>query len=149
MLIDQRVTIDAPIAEVWDFLMDVPAVGRCMPGVESVTSLDEERYAGTVSVRLGPIGVRLEGTLRVAERDRSVWLARLDVSAADRALDGRVRAAVEMRLEPISDASTSLWVHTDAAVLGKLGQFGQAVMKRQADKMISEFARNMAKAIAR
>ena len=32
--------------------------------------------------------------------------------------------------------------------MGKLGEFGQAVMRKKADQMVEEFARNMAKAIA-
>ncbi len=148
MIIDQRITIAAPLERVWDFMMDVPAVGRCVPGVESVTPLDATSYTGVLQVRIGPISARLEGKLALAERDREHWQARMDVQANDRRIGGTVTAKMTMRLEPLPDGRTDLAVHTDAAVLGKLGQFGQAVIKRQADQIMAEFARNVSKALA-
>lgn len=148
MIIDQRITIAAPPERVWDFMMDVPAVGRCVPGVESVTPLDATSYTGVLQVRIGPISARLEGKLALAERDREHWQARMDVQANDRRIGGTVTAKMTMRLEPLPDGRTDLAVHTDAAVLGKLGQFGQAVIKRQADQIMAEFARNVSKALA-
>jgi hypothetical protein len=32
--------------------------------------------------------------------------------------------------------------------LGKLGQFGQAIIKRQADQLLAEFGRNVSRALA-
>jgi carbon monoxide dehydrogenase subunit G len=148
MLIDQRVAIDAGIDNVWEFVMDVEAVGRCMPGVESVTAIDDSHYKGVVNVRLGPIAVRLEGIMQLVEQDAVTRVARMDLNASDRRLGGQVTAKVEMRLEPITAETTALVVHADAVVLGKLGQFGQAVIKHQAQRMFSEFAKNMAAAIA-
>ena len=42
---------------------------------------------------------------------------------------------------------TELQIHTESSIMGKLGEFGQAVMRKKADQMVEEFARNMAKAI--
>jgi hypothetical protein len=39
-------------------------------------------------------------------------------------------------------------VHTDAAVLGKLGEFGQAVMRKKADQVMKQFGDNMAAKLA-
>jgi hypothetical protein len=49
-----------------------------------------------------------------------------------------------MQLAPREDGQTDLAIHTEASILGKLGQFGQAVMKKKADQIVAEFARNMA-----
>lgn len=148
MIIEQRITLEAPPERVWDFMMDVPAVGRCVPGVESVTPLDGDRYGGVLNVKIGPISARLEGTLTLAERDRDAWRARMDAQANDRRVGSAVNAKMTMRLEPLPDGRTDLAVRTDAAVLGKLGQFGQAVIKRQADRMMAEFATNVSRALA-
>ena len=42
---------------------------------------------------------------------------------------------------------TELTIHTESSILGKLGEFGQAVMRKKADQIVEEFAKNMAKAI--
>lgn len=148
MIIEQRISLDAPPDRVWDFLMDVPAVGKCVPGVEAVTPLDNDRYNGVLRIRIGPISARLEGTMTLAERDADGMRARMDARGTDRRIGGAVSAKMTMRLEKRADGGTDLAVHTDAAVLGKLGQFGQAVIKRQADQLLAEFARNVSRVLA-
>src|SRR4051794_11531348 len=101
MIVDQRVTVAAPPEKVWDFVMDVPpapprtkrsgisggagpAVSRCVPGTEDVSRLDDDTYAGTLRVKVGPISLRLAGKIIVVERNRDAWQARMDVQAADK-----------------------------------------------------------------
>jgi carbon monoxide dehydrogenase subunit G len=52
-----------------------------------------------------------------------------------------------MQLEP-QDGSTKIVMHTDASVLGKLGEFGQAVMRRKADQILQEFGRNLSRELS-
>ncbi len=149
MIIDQRVTIPAPVDRVWDFMMDVPAVSRCVPGVESVSEIDPTTYAGALKVKVGPIGVRLEGRVVMAERDAEARRARMDLQAADKRVSGAVNAKMTMQLEPSSDGKTELAIHTDAAVMGKLGEFGQAVMRKKADQIMAEFAQNLSREVTK
>ncbi len=143
MIIDQRVTVAAPIEKVWDVVIDVPTVSGCVPGVESVERVDEDTFGGTMKVKVGPISLTLQGRITVVERDRDRWQARMDVKAADKRIAGSVGAKMTMRLEPRDDQQTDLAIHTDAAIMGKLGEFGQAVMRKKADQIIAEFARNL------
>lgn len=148
MVIDQQVTVQAPIERVWEFVMDIPAVSRCVPGVEEFEAVDVDTFQGAVKVKVGPIAVRLQGRIVVSERNRETYTARLDVSAAEKRIASTVNAKTTLTLVPQGEQATELRIHTDAAVLGKLGEFGQAVMKRKADQLVEEFARNMARAIA-
>lgn len=143
MIIDQRVTIPASVDRVWSFMMDVPAVSRCVPGVESVSQVDPSTYRGALKIKVGPIGVRLEGNVVMAEQDETAKRARMDVQAADKRVNGAVNAKMTMQLEPKGASETDLAIHTDAAIMGKLGEFGQAVMRKKADQIMAEFARNL------
>ena len=143
MIIEQRVTVAAPIEKVWDVVIDVPAVSRCVPGVESVERVDDDTFGGAMKMKVGPISLTLRGRIIVVERDRENWQAQMDVKAADRRIPGSVGAKMTMRLESHGDGQTDLSIHTDAAIMGKLGEFGQAVMRKKADQIIAEFARNL------
>ena len=147
MILDQKVVVPAPVDRVWEFVMDVPAVAGCVPGVESVDKVSEDEYLGALKVRVGPIGVRLEGKVNVVERNAEEHRAQMKVEAADRRIRGAVNAKSTMQLRALDEGSTELSVHTDAAVLGKLGEFGQAIMRRKADQIMKEFAENMSKQI--
>lgn len=147
MILDQKVIVPAPPERVWDFVMDVPRVAECVPGVESVDQLSDDEYLGALKVRVGPIGVRLEGKVTVVERNAEERRAEMKVEAADKRIKGAVNAKSTMQLVPLDDGTTELAVHTDAAILGKLGEFGQAIMRRKADQIMKEFAENMSKRI--
>jgi carbon monoxide dehydrogenase subunit G len=147
MIVDQKTIISAPVEKVWTFLNDIPAVSTCMPGVEEFEPLDENTFQGAIKVRVGPIGVRLQGKIVVAERDEANHRSRLDIQATERRINSTVSARATMTLTPVSEAQTELHVLTEASILGKLGEFGQAVMRRKADQMLDEFVRNMSKAI--
>lgn len=149
MIIDQTVTIAAPVAQVWEFVTDIPAVSRCVPGVEAFDAVDDETFAGTLKVKVGPVTVRLEGRIVVAERDPDGLSSRLEIQAKERRIASSVSATTTLTLVPTSAEATELHIHTEASILGKLGEFGQSVMRRKADQIVTEFAKNAALEISR
>jgi carbon monoxide dehydrogenase subunit G len=149
MIIDQRTTIDAPIEHVWAFVTDIPAVSRCVPGVEAFERVDDETFEGALKVKVGPVTVRLQGRITVAATDAEARTSRLEVQATERRINSSVSAMTTLTLVEISATSTDLLIHTEASILGKLGEFGQSVMRRKADQLVAEFARNAAAEVSR
>ena len=147
MTFTQECTIPVARERLWDFLMDVPTVGRCVPGVECIEAVDENAYRGGLKVQIGPIRLSLEGTITVEEADREAWRARLRAEANDRRLGGGIRARVSLTLAP-AEAGTRVRIDTDLAVLGRIGEFGQPVIRKKADTLLEEFARNLRSALA-
>ena len=120
-----------------------------MPGVDGVAQIDDTTYSGVMSVRVGPIQVRLDGRVILAERDEAARLARMDLQAADKRVNGAVSAKMRMQLAPSSGGDTTdVDIQTDANVMGKLGEFGQSVIRKKADQIVQEFARNLSAAVA-
>jgi carbon monoxide dehydrogenase subunit G len=143
----QECVIPAERERLWDFLMDVPAVGRCVPGVESIEAVDGVgAYKGSLKVQVGPIRLALEGAITVEEADRNAWRARMRAEANDRRLGGGIRARLSLTLVPV-EIGTRVQIDTDLAVLGKIGEFGQPIIRRKADALLEEFARNLRAAL--
>ena len=134
-----------PVARepLWQFLMDVPKVAQSLPGVESVSQIDDTTYQGTLKVRVGPISLNLQGKIIVEERDRDRWRASLRAEASDRMAAGAVKGKTIMELKEISPKETELLVETDVNILGKIGEFGQPIIRKKADRMLQEFVENM------
>ena len=44
-------------------------------------------------------------------------------------------------------SGTQLKLDTDATVMGRIGEFGQPIIKKKAEQMMNEFAKNLEKAI--
>jgi carbon monoxide dehydrogenase subunit G len=147
MTFEQTVSLPAPPEKVWQFVMDVPSVAKCMPGVESVEDLGGDRYRATVKVRVGPIGLSLQSEIKVVERDAVTHTAALQVEGADKRVGGAVKATMTMKLAPAAEG-TSMQVKTDAQVMGRIGDFGQPVIRKKADQMLQEVGNNMRAALA-
>jgi carbon monoxide dehydrogenase subunit G len=144
MEFEQRCTIPVAREALWRFLLDVPQMATCVPGVDSVTASGDEQYAGRMRVKVGPIQLTLQGVMTIQERDRRQWRAVTRAEANDRRVGGGVHIAAHMTLVESSPAATELVIRTQARLLGKLGEFGQPLIRKQADAIIAEFARNVA-----
>ena len=147
MTFTQECVIPVERERLWDFLMDVPKVGRCVPGVETVEAVDGGAYKGGLKVQVGPIRLSLEGTITVEEADRNIWRAHMRAEANDRRLGGGIRARLILTLSP-AEAGTRVHIATDLTVLGKIGEFGQPVIRKKADTLLEEFARNLRSTLA-
>ena len=137
MKLEHRVTVDAPRAKVWAVLMDLPVSARCVPGTHDVAA-DGDRVRGTLDVRVGPVRLALGGTVAIESRDEVAGTARLRADAEDRRLGGSVRALVDLAVS--GDAPTELRITTDVAILGRIGELGQPLIARQAEKVLAGFA---------
>jgi carbon monoxide dehydrogenase subunit G len=137
MKLDHRITVDAPRKDVWALLMDLPRAARCVPGTRDLVP-EGEGVHGTLDVRLGPVKLALAGTVAVESRDETAGTARLRADAADQRVGGAVRALVDLAMT--GDGPVELRVRTDVAILGRIGELGQPLIARQADKVIAAFA---------
>jgi len=144
----QKAIIPVGREPLWEFLMDVPKVAKSLPGVESVKQLDETTYEGTLKVRVGPIGLNLTGKIFLEERDKQNWKAALRAEAADRMAAGAVRGKTSMQLRELSAKETEMEMETDVSILGKIGEFGQPIIRKKADQMLSQFVDNIKKQLA-
>lgn len=143
MKFSQRAVIPVAREPLWQFLMDVPKVAESLPGVESVSRIDDTTYQGTLKVRVGPISLNLQGRIIVEERDRERWRASLRAEANDRMAAGAVKGKTNMELKEVSANETELLVETDVNILGKIGEFGQPIIRKKADQMLQQFVENM------
>src|SRR5690606_32465680 len=135
------------IDRLWDFMIDPKAVSTCLPGLEGFREIEEDKFEGTVRISLGPISVRLNGTLVVLERDRTTWTSRMRATATDISIGGDVKATLTASLTSTGNAETAIRIDTEAKVLGRLGEFGQPIMKKTADRYLTLFVDNVTKSI--
>lgn len=145
MKLEHRVTVDAPRAAVWAVLMDLPVAAGCVPGTRDVVAAGDG-VRGALDVRVGPVKLALDGTVSVESRDETAGTARLRADAADRRIGGAVRALVDLAVT--GDAPTELRISSDVAILGRIGELGQPLIARQADKVLAGFADCLRRTVA-
>jgi carbon monoxide dehydrogenase subunit G len=130
-------TVPAQADVVWDVLLDLERVGGCFPGA-TVTEASDDGFAGTVTVKLGPIALVYAGSGTFLERDPAAHRAVIEAKGKDKRGNGTAGAMVTLQLSEDGDA-TRVSVDTDLAITGKPAQFGRGVMQDVSDKLLGQF----------
>ncbi len=144
MNFEQRCEIPVAPERLWRFLMDVPEMATCVPGVENVTADGADTYRGVLKVKLGPINLALNGTMTIQERDEANYRAIGRAEGNDRRIGGGTRVNATMSLIEKAPNLTEMVVQAEVRFLGKLGEFGEPLIRKQADATVAAFARNVA-----
>jgi uncharacterized protein len=140
---EQRCTIPAAREELWDFLLDLPQMARCVPGAEEVVAAGDGEYTGRLRVKIGPIQLALQGAMKILERDREHWTAVARAEAKDRRVGGGANITGNMTLLESGTSATELVIQGQVRFLGKLGEFGEPIIRKQADAVAATFVRNV------
>lgn len=140
MTFTQTCTIAASRQAVWDFLMQAENAAQCLPGVEAFNQIDADTYSGTLRVKVGPISLAFQGNVYVETRDQAQWHGAIRAEARDHKRGGGVRARLHMDLHDKGATETELEVTLEAHLLGKIGEFGQPVIRKKANAILQTFA---------
>jgi len=127
---------------VWKILEDIPRVALLMPGVDSVEPFGDDTYKGNLRIRIGPMSFNLAGVIGITI-DRSLGKWTLKAQAQDPKIGGGVLSTIETTVSQGDSNSTQLTVQADIQFSGRMGQLGQAIVRKRADSMVQEFTENL------
>jgi uncharacterized protein len=148
MKFEQTCTITASRPEVWDFLMNMENVASCLQGVRKFEAIDADNYEGILRIKVGPVSISFQGTVAVETRDRDQWLGVVRAEAKDRRVGGGVTALLNMSLAEKSPAETEMNIVLDTHLLGKIGEFGQPLIRKKTDDLLQNFAAEVSKQLS-
>jgi uncharacterized protein len=148
MKFEQTCTITASRPEVWDFLMNMENVAACLQGVRKFEAIDADNYEGILRIKVGPVSISFQGTVAVETRDRDLWLGVVRAEAKDRRVGGGVTALLNMSLAEKSPAETEMNIVLDTHLLGKIGEFGQPLIRKKTDDLLQNFAAEVSKQLS-
>ena len=128
--------------KVWSFFEDIPQVAACLPGADLTNEVGDDRYEGTVAIRLGPVKLEFDGAAEVKERDEANRTISVDASGADKR--GRGQAALQLKVALASSPKgTKIGVSLDLQLAGAAAQYGRGLVADVTSVLLSEFATNM------
>lgn len=134
--------MQAPIEEVWEFLIDPRRVVVCLPGAEVTEQVDDRSYKGRVSVKLGPVMARFDGTVVLDETDEPSRTVHLTGQGKETGGSGSAKMSMTGRLTTEAPGKTQVAVDAQIDVAGKLARFGRGVMEDVSRQLFHEFAKN-------
>lgn len=143
MELTDRFAAQASPSEAWAFFWDLPRVGRCLPGCESIEPAGDGAYRARMTQRVGPFRVSMDMVMRVDEAEegrRVVVSGRGEDKMGNRLHINRL--ALELS-EP-SPGQTEVSYALDFNLYGRLATLGNTAVKRKAEEIRAEFSRRIA-----
>src|ERR687897_3082402 len=135
---ENEFTVEAPVEQAWETLLDLERITPCLPGA----ALEEEsgdEYKGTMTIRLGPLTQRYNGTVTFEEKDEESRRAVLKADGKDARGQGTASATITSILSE-EDGGVHVRVETDMQLTGRVAQFGRGMHKEVASKIMGRFA---------
>ena len=133
--------IHAPSQRVWDLLMDIDAIGKCLPGCKSLNPIGPDRYEVELGLTVAAIAGSFKGTVALEDKapPNSYTLA-IDGSGRQGFIKGRARVT----LAPDGDR-TQVQIAAQADVGGMIARVGQRLLEGVARTMMDRFYACLAK----
>ena len=138
MKLENEFTVDAPVDEAWEVMLDLERVTPCLPGA-TLTEQEGDEYRGKMTVRLGPVKQEYNGTVRFEETDEENRRAVLKANGKDQRGQGTASATITSTMSE-ENGGTKVKVETDMQLTGRAAQFGRGVQQDVAAKLLSQFA---------
>ena len=148
MLITNEFEVAAPVEAVWRFFDDIPHVAACLPGAELTEDLGDEKYKGRVSIRMGPVRLRFNGTADITERDNAAKRIVVNAAGADERGRGQAAMVVSATLSR-AVRGTKVGVSQDLQISGAAAQYGRGMISDVSSVLMRDFPVNLADGIAR
>ena len=136
MNINATYTFNAPRQAVWDLLVDVDAVGACLPGLESLEPAGENKYRAVLTMGIAAVTGRYEGTVEMQDLDPPNTY-RLAVEG--RGKPGFVNGGAAIALRDTGGGATEVTVEGTVQVGGTIARVGQRLLGSVSKMMMDRF----------
>lgn len=136
---EQSFVVEAPAERVWAYLTDPYRVVTALPGAAVTEKVDDTTYAGTITVKVGPVSARYRGTARFEKLDAAARVAEVVASGQDTSGRGGADMKMSSRLSERAPGQTEVSVVSEVNVTGVLAQFGRGMIQDVSDQMLEKF----------
>lgn len=141
--IEKNFVVHAPAQAVWEFLTDPRKVAGCLPGAAITEQLDEQSYAGTITVKVGPVTASYRGKMRFERLDPVAREAEIVGSGQETKGKGGADMRMKSRVVETGPNETEVTVTSDVNVVGVLAQFGRGMIQDVSDQLFRKFTEAM------
>ena len=143
----QEFRVTENVAKVWEFFEQFERVAQCVPGVQKAEVIDSDNVIVTLSQRLGPMSATFDAKVQITERIVREKIEFASTGKAVRGAIGNFRSTNTVLLSAEGE-HTHVTVTGDVALGGALGSVGEKVIAKQAEKVTTEFSRNLELALS-
>jgi 2-furoyl-CoA dehydrogenase large subunit len=141
------VTVQGTPDSIWAILEDPDALGRVLPGCESIERKAADRFRMVLTSKTTFMTVRtdVDATYREADPPRHL---RLDLAGRPRGIGGTFQASIPFDLAPLEDGRTEVRYAVEVTLGGALSFLGRGLVGEALTTQVDELVRNVEREIA-
>ncbi len=137
--ISKSFVVKASPEAAWSFLTDPARVARCLPGAQITNQVDEKTYAGTITMKVGPVAASYKGTMTFEKLDPVAKTAAIVAAGQDVRGKGGADMRMTSKLVARAPGETEVQITSQVNVMGILAQFGRGMIQDVSDQMFDKF----------
>jgi uncharacterized protein len=138
MELTNEFTVNVPVHRAWTVLTDLERIAPCMPGAQ-LEEIEGDEFRGNIKIKVGPITSQYKGKATFLERDEVARKVRIKAEGRDTKGQGNASALITATMAEAGEGSTTVVVHTDLTITGKVAQFGRGVLVDVSAKILKQF----------
>jgi carbon monoxide dehydrogenase subunit G len=135
--------VKAPPPAVWEFLTDPQRVARCLPGAAVTDKIDEKTWAGTMTVKVGPVSSSYKGKVIFEKLDPAARSAEIVATGQDVRGKGGADLRLTSSLKELAPGQTEVTTISRVNITGILAQMGRGMIQDVSDQMFQVFSERM------
>jgi uncharacterized protein len=146
--VSRSFAVESPPDRVWDYLVHPELVVRCLPGAALHESSEDGRlHEGSVTIKVGPLGVSYRGSAEFTEVDADA--RRLRVKGKGREKTGAGAVSMDLLLEvPATEAGCEVRIDATIQLAGKIVTFGRGMIDVVTEEVLTSFSECLRRTLA-
>jgi carbon monoxide dehydrogenase subunit G len=141
VIAEERVTIAAARDRIWAVFGSADALGRVLPGCESLEAIGPGTFRGVLATKLQFLTVRADVTARILDEAPPDRL-RLELEGRPRGLAGGFTASIPIELTA-DGAATHVQYRVDLTTSGRLASFGAPILRDSFRRQVATLVTNL------
>ncbi|MFP6627126.1 MAG: SRPBCC family protein [Deltaproteobacteria bacterium] len=140
MAIDIKETfeVDAPIEDVWSFIMDPRRVAPCMPGAQLDEVVDERTFLGSIKIKVGAITASYKGRVEMTSIDEATHSVEMAAEGRETS-GGTARGTMISRLRSLDGGATEMVIEANVDLTGRIMQVGRGMIQGVSHQLFLQF----------
>ncbi len=136
--IEEKFQVQAPIEEVWAFVMDPAKVASCMPGAKLEEVVDERNFVGSIRIKIGAISTAYKGKVQLTEVDEGARTVLMSAEGTETG-GGTARGHMNSALHSLPDGGTELVATANVELTGRVMQVGSRMIQGVSHQLFKQF----------
>jgi uncharacterized protein len=141
MKVQHSFDLPESVDQAWNLLNQIDQIAPCLPGA-TASKTDDDHFAGTLRVRMGPLDMSFKGTIEFVERDRNAGRVVLRSKGSETRGQGTASATTVANLSKHGEG-THVDLDTDFMISGRVAQMGRGMIVEVSNDLLDRFVSNL------